>query len=127
MCAERGSPPIIVADSEFLTGTLLVAGLEAAGRRAVIARDGESVLGLIGTHTPELLILSMNLVRPGGVQMLRTLQQKKVSVSILAITRVGQANLRAAARTLGVSEFLELPFSPDELNQQIERILGAAP
>lgn len=117
--------PIIVAESDFLTGALLIASLESAGRRALIARDGETVLQLIGAHEPELLVLSMNLSRPGGVQMLRTLQQKGVRVNILATTRAGQANLRATARTLGVSAFLELPFSPDELNQRVERMLMA--
>ena len=118
--------PIIVAESDFLTGTLLIASLEAAGRRALIARNGETVLELIEAHKPELLVLSMNLVRPGGVQMLRTLQQRGVHLNILATTRIGQAKLRATARTLGVSAFLELPFSPDDLNQQVERMLIAA-
>jgi two-component system chemotaxis response regulator CheY len=118
--------PIIVAESDFLTGTLLIASLESAGRLALIARDGETVLELIAAHEPHLLVLSMNLARPGGVQMLRTLHQKRVSVNILATTRIGQANIRATARALGVSVFLELPFFPDELNQKVERMLAAA-
>lgn len=126
VCASRVSRPIIVAESDFLTGTVVVAAIEAVGRRAVIARDGETLLGLIEKHAPDLLILSMNLARPGGVQMLRSLQQKNVQLTILATTRVGQANLRATARTLGVTAFLELPFLPEELHQQIDQILGAA-
>lgn len=114
-----------MAESDFLTGTLLIASLEAAGRRALIARDGEAVLELIEAHKPELLVLSMNLARPGGVQMLHTLQQRRLRLNILATTRIGQANLRATARTLGVSAFLQLPFSPDELNLQVEQLLLA--
>lgn len=121
-----GYRPIIVAESDFLTGTLLIASFEAAGRRALIARDGEAVLHLIEAHKPQLLVLSMNLARPGGVQMLRTLRQKNLGVKILATTRIGQAKLRATARTLGVSAFLELPFSPHDLNEQVERMLIAA-
>ncbi len=124
VCASKGSSPIIVAESDFLTGVVVVAAIEAVGRRAVIARDGETLLGLIEKHAPELLILSMNLARPGGAQMLRFLQQKKLQVKIVATTRVGQANLRATARTLGVTSFLELPFLPEDLHQQIDRILG---
>lgn len=122
----RGVGPIIVAESDFLTGTLLTASLEAGGRRALIARDGETLLELIAAHHPQLLVLSMNLGRPGGVQMLRTLRQKGVQVKILATTRIGQAGLRATARTLGVSTFLQLPFSPDELNVQVERLLSTS-
>ena len=121
----RSAGPILIAESDFLTGTLLVAALEAAGRRTLVARDGDAVVDLLEKHAPGLLILSMNLARPGGVQMLRRLQQKNANVPILATTRFGQANLRVSAKRLGVTEFLEFPFSPDDLNSQIDRILGA--
>lgn len=124
MCPSSGSP-IVVAESDFLTGTLLVAAIEAAGRRALMARDGEGLLELTERQEPDLLVLNMNLARPGGVQMVRSLRQKGVNVPILAVTRTGQENLRAAARALGVTAFLELPFSPHELYLQIEAILGA--
>ena len=116
--------PILVAESDFLTGTLLVAALEAAGHRALIARDGDALTDLLQSADPALLILSMNFARPAGVRMLRTVRQKSVRVPILATTRIGQAKLRAAARTLGVSEFVELPFSPDDLRQVVQRLVG---
>ena len=119
----KPAPPIVIAESDFLTGTLLAAALEASGHRALITRDGDHLLELIAAHAPELLVLSMNLARPGGVQMLRKLRQKNMPLRILATTRAGQTNLRATAKTLGVTAFLELPFSPDDLQRQIEQLL----
>lgn len=114
--------PIIVAESDFLTGALLVAALQSNGRVAEAAADGETLLQLIEKEGPELLVLSMNLARPSGVQMLRTLRQKHADMKIIATTRPGQADLRVSARGLGVTAFLELPFSPEELLAQIETL-----
>jgi DNA-binding response OmpR family regulator len=115
--------PIVVAESNFLTGRLLVASLQAGGRPAVVGRDGDSVLRLLETHAPELLILNMNLARPNGIELLRTIRQRKQNVRILAATAPGQAEVRAAAGALGVSDFMEFPFAPAELNDQVGRLL----
>ncbi len=119
--------PIVVAESSFLTGRLLVASLQAAGRPAVVGRDGDSVLRLLDTHAPDLLILNINLARPNGIELLRTIKQRKQNLTILAATAPGQAEVRAAAGALGVSEFMEYPFSPAELNDQVARLLRDGP
>lgn len=120
----KPATPIIIAESDFLTGTLLAAALESSGHRALVTRDGDHLFELIAAHAPQLLVLSMNLARPGGVQMLRKLRQQDVPLRILATTRAGQTNLRATAKTLGVTAFLELPFSPDDLHRQIVQLLS---
>lgn len=107
-----------MAEGDFLTGVVLVSSIEAIGRTAVIARDGDALLSLIEKHSPELVIFDMNFARPGALQMLRTLRQR--ATPVLATLRIGQAKLRAAARALGVSSFLEMPFAPGELRERIE-------
>lgn len=116
--------PIVVAESNFLTGRLLVASLQAGGRPAVVGRDGDAVLRLLDAHSPELLILNMNLARPNGIELLRTIRQSKKNVRVLAATAPGQAELRAAAGALGVVDFMEFPFAPAELSEHVARLVG---
>lgn len=121
MPTANGTPDIIVAESDFLTGEVLLSSLDSIGRRAVLARDGDVLLSLIDKYAPQVVILDLNLSRPGALQMLRSLQQKQTR--IVAALRIGQAKLRGAARAFGVTSFLEMPFSIDELRDTIE---GAA-
>lgn len=118
--------PIVIGESNFLTGRLLVASLQTAGHPAVVGRDGDDVLKLLDMYRPEILILNMNLSRPSGLELLRVLHQRNATVKILATTAPGQAEMRAAAASLGVAAFFEIPFLPDEIRETVERLNGGS-
>lgn len=116
--------PIVIGESNFLTGRLLVSSLQMAGHPAVVGRDGDDVLKLLDMYRPHILILNLNLSRPSGLELLRLLHQKNATVKILATTAPGQAELRAAAASLGVAAFFEIPFLPEEIQQSVTRLNG---
>ena len=120
------SRPVVIGESNFLTGRLLLSTLQAAGLPGVVGRDGDGVLRLLQMHNPALLVLNMNLSRPSGLELLRVLQHKHAKVKILAVTAPGQAELKATAGSLGVAAFFEFPFSPEELTLQVEQLLRGA-
>lgn len=122
--ARQAIKPIIVAETNFLTARLLVASLQSAGHSAIAARDGDDVLKLLEMYSSDVLLLNMNLSRPSGMELLRTLQQKHAKLKILASTAHGQSDLKAAASSLGVRGFYELPFVPAELNEQVRQLIA---
>lgn len=123
MSSKKNAKPIIVAESNFLTGRLLVASLQAAGHTAIVARDGDDVLKLLEMYSPDVLLLNMNLSRPSGVELLRTLQNREPQLKILASTAAGQSELKASAKSLGVKGFFELPFNPSEIASQVQQLI----
>lgn len=116
--------PVIIGENNFLTGRLLVASLQVAGHPAIVARDGDEVIKLLDQYRPELLMLNMNLGRPSGLELLRILHQKNGSLKILATSAPGQAEMRAAAASLGVSAFFEIPFLPEEIRESVRMLVG---
>lgn len=123
--SKKSAKPVVIAESNFLTGRLMVASLQAGGHPAVVARDGDAVLKLLEMYDPDILVINMNLGRPSGIELLRTLQLRQAKLKILAAIVPGQAELKAAAGSLGVAGFFEFPFSPQDLNQRIERLIEA--
>ncbi len=119
--------PVIVAESNLLTGRLIAATLEHGGHQAILAKDGDDVLKLLQTQSPDVLLLNLNMTRPSGVELLRVLHQRNARLKILACTAPGQADLKTAASSLGVSGFFEAPFDPQELNQQVLALLETDP
>lgn len=119
--------PVIIAESNFLTARLLSATLQGAGYPTAVARFGDEVLSLVEKHHADLLVIDMNLARPSGLELLRSLQQKGITLTILAGLTPGQSELRAAAAPLGVSEFFELPFLPQELAGRVAALRGDIP
>lgn len=124
MSSKRNMKPIIVAESNFLTGRLIVSSLQSAGHTAIVAKDGDDVLKLLEMYSPDVLLLNMNLSRPSGVELLRTLHHRDPRLKILASTAAGQSELKAAAKSLGVRGFYEMPFSPTELNARVEELVA---
>lgn len=122
--AKSRSKTVIVAESNFLTARLIMASLQARGLPATFARDGDGVFRLLDKHDVVLLVLNMNLGRPSGSQLLRTLQMRYPKLKVLAITSAGQAELKSAADALGASTLIELPFSPTDLCDRVQRMIG---
>jgi len=119
--------PVLIAESNFVTARLLLASLQAAGHVAVVARSGDEVLKLIDKHKPDLLVLNMNLGRPSGLELLRTLHQRDSMLKVLAATGAGQAEMKASASSLGVHDFFEFPFSPPDLARRVTEMISGTP
>ena len=121
---KRQQPPIVIAEDNFVTARLLASSLQAEGRSTVIARDGDEAVALINKHNPDLLLLNLNLSRPSGVELLRTLQLHSSRLRVIALTTPGQADMKSVAKSLGVTGFFEVPFYPAELGKQVRLVLG---
>jgi len=114
--------PVVVAESNFLTARLFAATLQGSGRPVVIGRFGDEVIRLIERHQARVVVLSMNLARPSGLELLRMMQQRGLNIRVLAAIGLGQSELKAAAGALGVGSFFELPFSPESLVARVAEL-----
>ena len=113
---------MVVGESNFLTSRLLLAALHRAGHRAVVGRTGDEITALVEKHGASLVVLNLNLARPGGLELLRTLRQEFPRLHVAAATATGQSDLKLAAAALGVTLFFELPFCPVELTGSIAQL-----
>lgn len=123
---------ILVVEDDFLKARLLVASLQnRIGTRHIhVARDGDQAFRMIQEHDPDVLLLNMNLSRPSGVEFLRLLGQNRSEtegLQIVAMTQRGQGDLRNAALSLGARHFVESPYAPAELSEQISEVTRRKP
>jgi DNA-binding NtrC family response regulator len=112
----------VVGESNFLTSRLLLSALHSAGHNAVAGRNGDEIAALIAKYDVSVLVLNLNLARPGGLEFLRQLQVQHPQIRVAAATATGQSDLKLAAAALGVSMFFELPFCPTQLTGNIDRL-----
>ncbi len=118
--------PVVVAESNFLTARLFAATLQRSGHAVVIGRFGDEVIRLIERHQSRVVVLNMNLGRPSGLELLRMFQQRNLKIQVLAAIGLGQSELRAAASSLGVHSFFEIPFSPEQLASRVNELAVAS-
>jgi DNA-binding response OmpR family regulator len=115
---------VVVAEDNFLTSHLIVATLSKAGYHAEVGRDGDTVTRLVRELRPRVLIINLNLSRPSGMELLRTLRPQESGMRVVAFLAPGQADMRPQAVTLGADAFFEPPFEPDELIREVGRLIG---
>ncbi|TMA26752.1 MAG: response regulator [Deltaproteobacteria bacterium] len=90
------------------------------------ARDGDEAYALALTESPDLLILDWMMPGKTGIQVIEALRREPGVRDVPAILLTARAENadRNRAATLGVRSYLVKPFSPIELMETVEKILG---
>ncbi len=77
--------------------------------------SGKEALELLETFAPEIMLLDLNLPDMSGMDILRTVNERKLSVSTIVMTANGSVDFAVEAMRLGAYDFLEKPIDPNRL------------
>jgi two-component system, OmpR family, alkaline phosphatase synthesis response regulator PhoP len=111
---------LIIEDEEHLA-TGLKFNIDAEGYEAVIAKDGESGLGLAETGNFDAIILDVMLPGIDGFEVARKLREKENYVPILMPTARGRPEDVLEGFAAGTDDYLQKPF---ELEIFLARLNG---
>lgn len=116
---------ILIVDDEASICSFVAAGLEECGFRTTIARDGYQAIRAVEELTPDLVVL--DIVMPGlnGVSVCDEIRKwSNVPIIMLSI-KVGP-KIKIHCLRMGVDDYLEKPFSIDELLARVDAVLRRA-
>lgn len=110
----------IVEDDEGLRRAL-VALLAAHAREVLAYETGEAFLEALQSHSVDLAVLDLRLPGLTGLKVLERLQPVRFPVVMTS----ANGDIRAAvdAIKLGAVDFIEKPFTPNELEDLVDRVL----
>ena len=117
---------LLVVEDEPKTGDYLRQGLVEAGFVVDLARDGVDGLHLGETGDYDLAILDVMLPKLDGWQVLAGLRRAGRDMPVLFLTARDQVEDRVKGLELGADEYLVKPFSPLQLIDTIEQLLGGS-
>jgi len=117
---------ILIADDHDHLRLLVTTTLAGSDYRIIEARDGDEACALALTESPDLLILDWMMPGKSGIQVIESLRGEPSmhDVPVIMLTARAQNADRNRAATLGVSSYLVKPFSPVELMEMVQKILG---
>ena len=117
---------ILIADDHDHLRLLVSKTLGGPDYRIVEARDGDEAYSLAMTESPDVLILDWMMPGKTGIQVVEALRKELAfrEVPVIMLTARAQNADRNRAVTLGVHSYLVKPFSPIELMETVEKILG---
>lgn len=123
------SPLILLVEDEAELAALLRDYLVRDGMRVNILQDGEQVIDWIKTHSPDLVVLDIQLPGRDGLSICRELRSGSTMPIILLTARVDEID-RLLGLELGADDYICKPFSPREVVARVKAVLrrsGEAP
>ena len=109
--------PVVVRGCERILGR--------AGYEVESAASGQEGIRRAAKGTFDLVMADLKLPDLDGMELVRILRIERPEVAIVIITGYSSVRSAAEAVRLGVSDYIEKPFTPDQITDAIGRALAA--
>jgi CheY-like chemotaxis protein len=121
------SARILIVDDDANIRTSVRLCLETAGYVVEQAVHGADALEFIHRTAPELVLLDLAMPVMDGMTVLAEIRSMFTTQPprVVVMTAHGSVKTAIEAVRLGASDFLEKPFTPDELRQSVASVLHA--
>jgi two-component system OmpR family response regulator len=113
---------ILVVDDDPHIRQLLTFALDKAGFGSIEAEDGEKALEAVKNHSPDLVILDINMPRMDGLEVCRRIRAAN-DIPILFLSSRDDEIDRVLGIELGADDYVTKPFSPREVVARVQAIL----
>lgn len=119
---------ILIVDDQAAVRELVSVTLEIGPYEILTAENGDEALALARAQMPDLMLLDIQM--PGGkldgLDVCRLLKASEATkaIYIIMLTAKGQDWDKEAGANVGANEYFVKPFSPLELMNKVEQVLG---
>ncbi len=113
---------LIVDDNEGVRH-LVTRWLERAGFRVTQAKDGAEAMEMIRREPPDVVLADIRMPRINGLELARMIKRDFPSVKVVLMTAYSSPQTIAQAKREGVDDYLEKPFTQDQVEKTARAVL----
>lgn len=118
----KGRSVLIVDDEKNILLTLSQS-LEVLQLETDTATNGEDALTKLKEKDFSLILLDLRMPGIDGMEVLRQVREIRPDIRIIMISAYGTIELAVEAMKLGAVDFIQKPFSPEEIRALVSRVL----
>jgi len=115
--------PILIVDDEKNICLTLSQALEVLGVEIDTALDGEGALVKLEKKEFGLILLDLRMPGMDGMEVLRRVREIRPDIRVIILTAHGTIESAVEAMKLGAVDFIQKPFSPDEIRELVSRVM----
>lgn len=119
MAKER----VLIVDDEKNIVSSLQEILNDEGYEIVTAEDGLDALEIVQSEPPDLVLLDIWIPGMDGIEVLQAIKTYHPEIEVLVMSGHGTIDTAVKATKLGAYDFIEKPFSLDQLVMSVEKAL----
>lgn len=116
--AEMVDAKLLIVDDNEGVRHLVSRWLEKAGFSVTEARDGAEAVEKVKVDPPDIVLADIRMPKIDGIELARIIKSEHPQIKIILMTAYSSPQTIAQARREGVDDYLEKPFTKD----QVERI-----
>lgn len=113
---------ILVVEDDRTVGQYVKRGLEEQQYIADLVADGVEGLRVVSSAPYDLLILDLRLPGMTGLEVLRTLRDRGLTLPVLVLTAQDSVEFKVDALRAGADDYVTKPFSFEELLARVEAL-----
>ena len=114
---------ILIVDDERPVRELLVAAFEDGGHRVLAARDGRQALEMVAAEQPDAIVSDVMMPLMDGPELCRRIKAVAATRNLPFVLMSAAEPRRAIVA--GADAFIAKPFDLIELEEILDRLLGA--
>lgn len=114
---------LLIVDDEENLRSMLAAALRHHGFTITSAADGREALRLVAEERPDLVVLDVMMPELDGFEVCRRLRADGDRTPVVFLTARDDTDDKVRGLTLGGDDYLQKPFSLDELVARVEAVL----
>jgi DNA-binding response OmpR family regulator len=117
---------ILLVEDDPMIGESVVDGLKAEGYAVDWVRDGKEAEVAVGASPYSLVVLDLGLPRRDGIEVLRSIRDRRIDVPVLVMTARDTVPDRIKGLDAGADDYLVKPFDLDELTARARALMRRA-
>ena len=114
---------ILLVDDEANVRTVFSDVLKRAGYRVKAVENGHKAVKEVEEKTYNLALVDLRMPKMDGIEVLENIKKKKPEIPVIIYTGYGSVTTAVEAMRKGASDYLNKPFSPEELKLAIKKVL----
>ncbi len=118
-----GQSRILVIDDEDLMREYVMETLTRAGHDVQGADNGRAGLELLTKNSPDIVVTDLKMTPVDGLEVVRETRKALPTAHCIVMTAYGTIETAVSAMRNGADDYILKPFSPDELELAVERVL----
>lgn len=117
---------ILIAEDERDIRELIAFTLQFAGHEVITTSNGEEALQAVRAHKPELVLLDVRMPRLTGYEVCKEIKAdaQTKAIPVIFLSAKGQESEIRSGLEAGAEQYLLKPFSPDQLIEQVNKVLS---
>jgi DNA-binding response OmpR family regulator len=114
---------VLIVDDEKNIRLTLSQALEVLEVETDTAANGEEALAKLKEKEFGLILLDLKMPGMDGMEVLRQVSKIRPDIRIIILTAYGTVDLAVEAMKLGAADFIQKPFTPEEIRKLVSRVM----